>query len=299
MARRAVTVRVPGSTSNLGSGFDTLGLALDLHTLVRIRPIAGTGVVVAATTGAPSGAAGNFAMANEAADLFFRVTKRRRSGVEVVIEGDVPAGRGLGYSATVRVGVLAGLNAISAAGLSRERLLELAVKLEGHPDNASPAVFGGFTVSGMIPGGLRCLHFSVSPGLRLVTLIPRFGVSTTTARALLPGSYSQADAAHALNRASLITAAFARQDWDSLRGLFDDRAHQPYREKLIPQLSRVIRAGEKAGAVGGFLSGSGSSIICLARTGAAKIGSAMRGPMPEAELRICSPDNDGFRIVRS
>lgn len=298
MARRSVTVQVPGSTSNLGSGFDTLGLALDLHTRVRINPIAGTGVVVVAGGGA-AGGAGNFSMVSDAADLFFRNTRRRRFGFEAAIEGDVPAGRGLGYSATVRVGVLAGLNAVARTGLSREQLLELAVRLEGHPDNASPAIFGGFTVSGMIPGGVRCLYFSVGSRLKLVALVPRFEVSTAQARALLPASYSQEDTAHALNRAALITAAFASEDFESLRGVFDDRVHQPYREKLIPRLSRVIRSGEKAGAIGGFLSGSGSSVICLTSTGAARIGAAMRRRMPDSEVRICSPDNDGFRIVPS
>lgn len=297
MTRQPVTVRVPGSTSNLGSGFDTLGLALRLYNSIRVKPIAGNGVVVVAANNETNGA-GGFDMATEAANLFFCRTKCRRFGIEITMTGDVPAGRGLGYSATVRVGILAALNEIAKTRLTREQLLELAVILEGHPDNASPAIFGGFTVSGMIPGGVRCLYFAVSRKVKLVTLVPRFGISTAKARVLLPASYSKADTAHALNRASLIVAAFARDDCDSLRGLFDDRVHQPYRKKLIPQLSRVIQAGEKAGAIGGFLSGSGSSIICVALANAANVAAAMKSQMPKSDVKILSPDDLGFRVLK-
>src|SRR5204863_4341300 len=120
------------------------------------------------------------------------------------------------------------------------------------PDNASPSIFGGFTVSGFVDGRVRCLRFPVSPRARFVTLIPRFKIRTRRARALMPKDYSRAAAAHALNRAALITAAFASGDWEALRGVFDDCFHQPYRERLIPQLSRVVGAGERAGSVGGF-----------------------------------------------
>ena len=295
--RQSVRIQVPGSTSNLGSGFDTLGLALQLYQSIRVRRIAGNGVVLTAPN-YETGGAGDLVMASEAADLFFRRAKRRRFGIEVSVTGDVPAGRGLGYSATVRVGILAALNAMAGTRLGREQLLELAVMLEGHPDNASPSVFGGFTVSGMIPNGVRCLYFAVSSRVKLVTLVPDFGVSTVKARALLPSSYSKADAVHALNRASLITAAFAGEHFESLRGLFDDQVHQPYRRKLVPRMLQVIQAGERAGAIGGFLSGSGSSVICVALANAANVAAAMRRQMPDSAVRILEPDNSGFRVLK-
>src|SRR5205823_10257143 len=124
--------------------------------------------------------------------------------------------------------------------------------------------------------------FDVDAKLKLVTLLPRFRVSTEQARKLMPETLSRADAAHGLNRASLITAAFASGNYGQLRGIFDDRIHQPYREPLIPQLSRVIRAGEAASAIGGFLSGSGSAIICLTLERPEAVAEAMKNELPDS-----------------
>jgi homoserine kinase len=218
-------------------------------------------------------------------------------GIEVALEGNIPVARGLGYSATARLGVVAALNELSGVGWNREKLLELTTALEGHPDNASPAIFGGVTVSGIVGRDVRCLRFRVNPKLKLVTLVPLFQISTEKARTLLPKALSRADATHSLNRAALITAAFAGKNYESLRGLFDDRIHQPYREPLIPQLGQVIRAGERAGAIGGFLSGSGSAIICLTLENSEAVAKAMWEQLPSSEMLTLTTDNTGFRIM--
>lgn len=145
MKARSVTVRVPASTSNLGSGFDTLGLALKLHNTVRVRRIAGKGVVLTARKNEEQ-RAGDFAMVRDASKLFFRQTGRRAFGMEVFVDGDVPPARGLGYSATIRVGVLAALNELAGARLNRDELLQLATELEGHTDHVSPAAFSAAPV---------------------------------------------------------------------------------------------------------------------------------------------------------
>ena len=108
--------------------------------------------------------------------------------------------------------------------------------------------------------------------------------------------YSKADAAHALNRSALITAALSGQDYEALRGLFDDRIHQPYREALIPKLSKVIGGGERAGALGGFLSGSGSSILCLTLDSPEEVARAMQRQWADSEVRILAVQNRGYRI---
>lgn len=297
MKPETVTVRVPASTSNLGSGFDTLGLALQFYQFIRVTRRPGKGVDLL-TPVPESERAGATTMIAQAAHLFFRQTRTTSFGISVSAWGDVPIARGLGYSAIVRLGVIAALNELTRARLDRQELLELVAALEGHPDNASPAVSGGFTVAGFVGGHVPCLHFPVSPRLQLVTLIPRFKVSTEKARGLLPKVYSKADVAHALNRAALITAAFASGDYQALHGLFDDRVHQPYRRRLIPQLSRVVRAGEKAGAIGGFLSGSGSAIICLSLRNSTAVAKAMQRQLPDSDMKILAADNQGFAILR-
>jgi homoserine kinase len=237
-------------------------------------------------------------MVTTAASAFFDASGIAPFGVAVSIKGNVPIARGVGFSATVRIGVVAALNALANAGLNHQELLNLGTALEGHPDNVSPALLGGFTVSGKVGETVRCQRFAVHRRLKIVALFPALQLRTDRARAILPEEYSKADATHSLNRAALITAAFASENYEALRGLFDDRIHQPYREKLLPQLSRVIRAGEKTGALGGFLSGAGSGIICLTLRNAQAVAQAMRGEWPDSETRILSADNSGLTIKK-
>ncbi len=292
----SVSIKVPASTSNLGSGFDTLGLAVKLYNVIRVERIAASPIEFAWELPADDRRWFGEAL-GAASQIFFRSAKVKSFGVRVGLKAEVPMARGLGASATIRVGFIAALNELAGTKLSRAALLELATELEGHPDNASPAIFGGFTVSGRIGKSVRCLSFPVESKLRCVTLIPKFGISTEAARKLLPAKYSKADAAHALNRAALITAAFASRRYEMLRGLFDDRVHQPYREKLLPQLSRVIAAGERAGALGGFLSGSGSSIMCLTLDKPSVVARAMQKALPDSAVTIMAPDVKGFQVL--
>ncbi len=297
---QCITVQVPASTSNLGSGFDTLGLAVGLYNRLTVRRRPGIRVTLAWPAD-PVDRDWFHTALNAAADRFFAHTGRRPLGVEVILSGEVPVARGLGASATIRVGLLAALNELTGGGVSRDELLAMATALEGHPDNASPAIFGGFTISGHVGRGrsstIRCLSFPVASRLKLVTLMPRVGISTEKARRLLPARYPRADTVHALNRAALITAALSSGRYDALEGLFDDRVHQPYRECLLPELSRVIRAGVRAGALGGFLSGSGSSIMCLSLRRPRAVAVAMQKVMPEARVCILTADNLGLRVI--
>ncbi len=237
-------------------------------------------------------------MLNEAANLFFQRSGEAAFGIDVSLSGDVPIARGLGSSVTARLGVIAALNALTNAKLTKQQLLEMVTGLEHHPDNAAPAIFGGFAAAGILGQEVRCLHFPVSQRLKFVTLMPRFEVSTEEARKLVPQTFSKADTVHNLNRAALISAAFAREDYEALRGLFDDRVHQPYREKLIPQLSRVIRAGEMAGAIGGWLSGSGSTIMCITLREERRVARAMKRELPDSEMKILTADSQGATVVR-
>jgi homoserine kinase len=297
-AVQSVTVTVPCSTSNLGSGFDTLGLALALHNRVTVARRRDTRVRIVSKMPVSDRPAAE-TLVREAAELFFKHTKTNAMGIDVAAEGNIPIARGLGYSSTLRAGIIAALNELTATQLSRHDIVHLVTQLEGHPDNASPAVLGGFTVSGIVNKRTGFVRFDVEPTLKAVTLVPDFQVRTSAARKLLPKQFSRADAAHALNRSALIVAAFAAKDYEALRGLFDDRFHQPYRLTLVPQLDGVVRAGVEAGAIGGFLSGSGSAIICLVTRNLQEVGAAMKSQLPQSEVKILSPENDGLRVEKA
>lgn len=278
-----VTTRVPASTSNLGPGFDCLGIALAVSNRVTIRR---------------SPPREHPRIASEAARSFFCAAKTEPFPFEWQVAGDVPRSRGMGSSVTVRLGLMHGLNALAGNPLDRTTLFELCAKLEGHPDNAAPAAFGGFTLA---REGVQTIRAEVAPELKFILLIPDFEISTPKARSILPERIPRLDAVMSSTNACRITAAFLTRRYELLRGCFADGLHQPYRERLIPFLTPVIAAAEAAGALGGFLSGSGSTICCLALENECAIGDAMLAASGNAGARvlITAADNEGAAILRT
>jgi homoserine kinase len=289
-----VTVRVPGSTSNLGPGFDCLGVALRIYNDVT--------VIRGGKSQLPP-------IACEAARLFFERTGCAPFSLSVSTRGNVPVSRGLGSSVTARLGVLCALNALTGARLDRLSIFELCARLEGHPDNAAPAVFGGFTVVQSSASVSRALgkhgtrpafqRFEVSLRLYFVLLIPQLEIRTSSARRILPSKISRAGAIENCANACAITAALASGNYVNLRGAFRDHLHQPYRAKLIPFLPSVIAAAEKAGALGAFLSGSGSTIAAVTLHSPKNIAAAMaRAARTPAHTIITHADNRGARVLQ-
>ncbi len=276
-----VTVRVPASTSNLGPGFDCLGVALRIYNEITI-------------TRGPVDRQSLPRIVSEAANLFFKSTGRRSLPFSCTIKGRIPRARGLGGSATIRLGVLQGLNELAGKQLDPLSIFRLCAELEGHPDNAAPANFGGFTV-------VSCQtvqRFDVASQLRFVLLVPELEMKTSAARKILPRKILRADAVENCGNACAITAAFASRDYENLRGAFVDHLHQPFRHKLIPFLPRVIAAAEKAGALGAFLSGSGSTICAITLQNPDEVAAAMKraaGSTP-AQTIVTTAENRGAQI---
>ena len=277
---RKITVQVPASTSNLGPGFDCLGVALRLYNRITI---------VRGDKGRSP------RLISDAARLFFKESRAPAFPFSCQIQGDVPASRGLGGSATVRLGVLHGLNRLSGNPLDRSSIFQLGARLEGHPDNAAPASFGGFTVV----RGENVQRFGVEPRLYFILLIPDFQIETARARRVLPAKIKRIDAVESCANACAITAAFASHDYEKLPDAFADRLHQPFRKKLIPFLPRVIAAAEKSGALGAFLSGSGSTIAAVTIQSPKKVATAMLRAARSTSARtiITIADNQGVQVL--
>lgn len=279
----SATISVPGTTANIGPGFDSFGLALDLSNRVTV------------SLRAPSSPLPE--MAKATAESFFLGSGLTPFPFSWSIAGEVPQARGLGSSVTVRLGILMGLNALTGKPISRHGLFRLCAELEGHPDNAAPAMFGGFTIARSHQDPLR---YTVSPGLRFVLLVPGFEVATPDARRVMPKSIGVSEAAANAADAAVIAAAFATKRYELLPGAFGDRLHQPHRVKLVPFLFDAVKAGENAGALGGWLSGSGSTVCCLAPDPkrATAIARAMREKAPKGSKTIvCSADNGGAKAL--
>jgi homoserine kinase len=296
-----VTVRVPGSTSNCGAGFDSLGMALSIYNEITLTRGDWRG-----SRPADASDTHGLDMADEAASLFFVRAGVDEIGYTLAIRGDVPMSRGLGSSVTLRAGVVAGLNELTGAKLSKDDLCSLVTQLEGHPDNATPAVIGGFCVArcdahtGELLGVLRK---PIGKELCFVVASPNQELETKKARGILPKELPYFDAVKSVNSATYVVAAFLSGEYDRLRHAVKDFLHEPYRLPLIPGAKPAIEAGIAAGALTGWLSGSGSSVLCVARPKeAAKVGRAMAAAFAAHKLSSTvhqlHTDNDGLKVVR-
>lgn len=297
--RETVTVRVPGSTSNCGAGFDTLGLALNVYNRVTLTAVAGLLPVAKSAADARAQT-----MVSETASAFFGKTGRAAQGFSYHIEGDVPPARGLGSSVTVIAGVLAGLDALHGTELSRHQLVELATELEGHPDNASAGILGGFCVARCDPATGRyrdTLRFNVPEEIAFVVVSPCVELLTKESRGALPPVLPYFDAVRSINSAAYLVAAFASGDYARLRDAGGDFMHEPYRLPKIMGAAAAIAAGIAAGAYTGWLSGSGSSVLCVAPKAVAnRVGGAMAAAFTAvgiaSEVRDLRADNAGLNL---
>ncbi len=297
MSCSQVHVRVPASTSNLGPGFDTLGLALQLYNTITLtrsddaKPVHG--------------------MIGETATEFFQKAtggKIAPFGFEAKIEGDIPISRGLGSSVTVRLGVLMGLAELvrDSFPVTREQILTLLIELEGHPDNAVPSFLGGFAVcahaSADPADGFVFTRAEVKPELSFVTLVPELRLSTETARGLLPKEIPFRHAVQNSQRTARIAAAFCTGDYSALRGMFVDFFHQPYRQVLIPGFADILAAAHEAGALGSFLSGAGSCMMAPTLDNVEAISTVMldaakKHDLP-ARVMVLHADNEGVSVLK-
>lgn len=286
----AVSVRVPATSANLGPGFDCLGLALDLWGTITVR-----------RSGEPTEDEPMAAMALIGARRVFERTHTDAYQWQASYEGTLPIARGLGASAVARVGGIVAANELSGGALGREELLSLATELEGHADNAAPALFGGFQVSAV--EGERVFHTSapLPDGLRAVLFVPEMRVATKDARRVVPDSLSRADAVFNIGRSSLLVAALASGRLDLLDAATQDRLHQRQRAELMPAMAPIFEAARGAGAHCAYLSGSGSTICALATENAEAIGAAMSAAGEAhgapGETIITRPSAKGAEVV--
>ncbi len=303
-----VRVRVPASSANLGPGFDALGLALDLNEEILLRrrlPHEAPGPPSDESAGAPPGTpagppssptpgtpgptitvrgtgAGHIPadenlLAYQGVLAVYRRLRRDVPPLALELENRIPRSGGLGGSAAAVVGGAVAANALEGYPLGPEALLEIATALEGHPDNAAAALYGGLVISVQGRDGLIAKRVAPPPGLVAVLCLPHQAISTKQARAgVLPRQVLLEDAVFNLGRTALLVAAFCSQEWALLREAMDDRLHQPARGRLYPALHPTVEAALAAGAHGAALSGSGSSIIALATEREAEIAVAMR-----------------------
>ena len=265
---------VPGSVANLGGGFDTLGVAVQLYLRVRILDVReddGTRLLV--TQSRPP-IVGQNALERAFAHLAER-TGRRAPTVSVDVESDIPMAAGLGSSAAATVAGLRVFERVTGA-VGDSALLGAATWCEGHADNAAPALFGGLTSvvesAGRDPFALR---WTWPDELQLVVATPTVGLATSKARAALPETLPRRDAIFNLQRVLALVHALERRDFAMLREAVQDRWHQPARASLVPLLKEALEI-DHPDVAGAFLSGAGPSIALLAYRNLARVEQMLR-----------------------
>lgn len=255
MQLTAITVRVPATSANLGAGFDCLGLALDLFASIT--------VTFGGPERPPTDDVGEKMVLSALRATYIRMGKTPPEGLAANYTVAIPLGRGLGASAVARVAGALAANEFEGSPLDAEAVMAVASDLEGHGDNACPAMFGGMQVCVEGNGRYHRVACRYPAEAQIAVLIPDHSMATKEARKVLPESYSRADAVHNTGRAALFVAAMAAGRMDLLAEATDDRFHQHQRAALFPQMFDIFAAAREAGAHAAWLSGAGSSIAAI------------------------------------
>ncbi|MCQ9163308.1 homoserine kinase [Arthrobacter sp. STN4] len=263
------TVQVPGTSANLGPGFDSLGLAVSLYDTLEVTTLAedvlefdlhGEGVDELPRD------AGHLVV--KAMDLALARLGYRRGGLRICAHNVLPHGRGLGSSASAIVAAIAAANALVAPADRQDRqwVLQLASEMEGHPDNVAPAIFGAVAISWQADGEYATTRLTPSDAVVPVVAIPNFEVKTELARGLLPATVPHADAAANSGRAALLMHAL-KDAPELLAAGTRDYLHQGYRAAAMPESAELVTALRSAGHAA-FISGAGPTVMTLANGGA-------------------------------
>ena len=262
-----VVVDVPATTANLGPGFDCLGAALDLNNRFAMRRIEGGGerfeLIIEGTEGSH--------LRGGPENLVYRAAQRvwKAAGLEPValearVRLAVPPARGLGSSATAIVAGLMGANALVGEPLSKEKLLELAIDIEGHPDNVVPSLLGGLCMTAKAASQRwRVVRCEWTPSVKAVVAIPSIRLSTSEARRAMPKAIPVGDAVVNLGALTLLLQGLRTGNGELISDGMHDRLHEPYRWRLIKGGDQVKQAAMDAGAWGCAISGAGPSVLAL------------------------------------
>ena len=308
-----IRVAAPATTANLGPGYDCLGMALDIWNTVEVEPLPGGGIPAVSVSG--EGASeledGPENLVYRSMEFLYREMDRPMPPLRVHCNNEIPLARGLGSSAAAIAGGLAAANALASmtgdgGGFAPRDLLEMAATIEGHPDNVAAAVMGGLqlVVTEAQDTGESTLYtvpVSVPAAIHAVLFIPETRIATADARAVLPQQLPVPDAVHNMARVALLVAGMATNHPEYLSVATQDKLHQPYRQPLFPAMKLLMKAALDAGALGAFLSGSGSTVLALTQgremTVAYEMAEAARQASVEGTVKVAQPTALGAHLV--
>lgn len=294
----SIRVRVPATSANMGPGFDSLGIALNLYNEFEFDETE-KGLQF---EGMPEEFCNEQNIVYKAMKFCFDKAGYEIKGLKISeIKQDVPVSRGLGSSSTCIVGGLVGANAILNNKFSNDELLDMATEIEGHPDNVAPALLGGMVVAAIEDKKTFFDKVKVHSGLKFVAIIPNFKLSTEKARAVLPKEYSKKDGVYNVSRAALMVSCMMSGKFELIKTACKDAFHQNYRSKLINGFDKVYNKSYELGALGCYLSGAGPTIMALIDEGDMCFSNKLKEYLKEINLNWnvleLSMDDEGATIL--
>jgi homoserine kinase len=282
-----ITIRVPATSANLGPGFDSLGLALDLWN-ETIVTLAIEYTVQVNGEGAEKLSLGENNLIIRSAQKLADCVGKHLPPFHVDCVNHIPLSSGLGSSAAAKLTGLLAANSLLGRPLSHDEILNLATEMEGHPDNVAPALLGGLVVSTMENGSVvahKIVGVEKAPSLFITVVFPEFHLPTRESRTALPQQVPLKDAVHNISRTVLVAEAFRSGDVELLGKAMTDTLHQPHRLPLIPGAQAAMDAAKGAGASAVALSGAGPSVIAFSSKQDSAIGEAMKHAFAERGLQ--------------
>lgn len=301
-----ITVCVPASTSNLGSGFDTLSASLSLYLKVRVKIIEGNNIEWVSGQGPGTIFPTDNNLIERALVATLKLFGARPPGLMISMENSIPLQRGLGSSGAAIIAGIKIAESLCEESLSPETVFELAYPLEGHPDNLAASLFGGWALSRVSNGKMYAEKVPSSLSCRFVLAIPEQVVSTLEARNILPESYSLPDVVHNLQRCALLVHALHSGTESLLREATSDHLHQCYRASMVPGMEQLLdRKGlsqnTTQSVLAVFISGSGSAVVALANDHFQEIGQWMVNTFldqgSKASYQVLDLDSEGARVL--
>ncbi|HDK7166749.1 TPA: homoserine kinase [Clostridium botulinum] len=254
-----IEVRVPATSANIGPGFDCLGVAVNMYNKFFVEEIK-EGLIF---EGCEDKFKNEDNLIYVAMKKCFDKIRYKPTGLRIKMESDIPVSRGLGSSAACVVGGIVSANELAGRVLNKKELLDLAVEVEGHPDNVNPAFCGGMTVSISDNKEIIYSKVKVSEGIKFCALIPDFTLSTEKARTVLPKSIDYKDGIFNVGRTALMVSALNNGDFHLIKHACKDKLHQDYRAKFIENFYSIKKQCEKLNSLGVFLSGAGPTIMVM------------------------------------
>ena len=295
-----MTIDVPATSANLGPGFDTLGLALDLTNHIVVKESNFVSIAIKGEGANKPKLRTNNQFVNIFYNFYIKLVGRRDS-FRFEFHNKIPFSRGLGSSSAVIVAAIAGAYKMAGVELSRDSILNKALFYEPHPDNIAPAVHGGFTASLTIKGEKVITQKKEIPDyLKAVMIIPDRPMSTNQSRSKLPRNYSMQKTVFNVSHAAVLTAAFFNEDWKTLRIASQDMMHQNTRMKMMKELFDVQSTALLNGALMSTLSGSGSSFFNMVYADdAAWLERKLKEKFPHFRVETYNFNNIGYKFGNS